>query len=88
MGREFEAQKLIVLGGTSGIGKAVAKIVLQNGGTAVIIGRREDKTSAATTELTPCGPVFGETVRHNERALIAPRLSSVLTPSTATPPCS
>lgn len=60
MAREFEGQKLIVVGGTSGIGKAVAKIVLQSGGTAVIIGRREDKTMAAIAELTPFGPVFGE----------------------------
>jgi NAD(P)-dependent dehydrogenase (short-subunit alcohol dehydrogenase family) len=79
MGREFEAQKLIVIGGTSGRGKAVAKIVLQNGGTAVIIGRREDKTSAATTELTPCGPVFGETsdiTKDIDRAALVERIDA------------
>jgi NAD(P)-dependent dehydrogenase (short-subunit alcohol dehydrogenase family) len=62
MGPEFQGQKLIVVGGTSGIGKAVAKIVLQNGGTAVIIGRSQENTKATTTELTAFGPVFGETV--------------------------
>jgi NAD(P)-dependent dehydrogenase (short-subunit alcohol dehydrogenase family) len=52
MGREFQGQKLIVVGGTSGIGKAVAKIVLQNGGAAVIIGRHEDKTKATIDAIT------------------------------------
>jgi NAD(P)-dependent dehydrogenase (short-subunit alcohol dehydrogenase family) len=79
MGREFQGQKLIVVGGTSGIGKAVAKIVLQNGGTAVIIGRRQDKTKAATTELAACGPVFGETLditKSTERAALLERFDA------------
>jgi NAD(P)-dependent dehydrogenase (short-subunit alcohol dehydrogenase family) len=79
MAREFDGQKLIVVGGTSGIGKAVAKIVLQNGGTAVIIGRRVDKTKAAVSELTPCGPVFGETAditKTAERAALVERIDA------------
>jgi NAD(P)-dependent dehydrogenase (short-subunit alcohol dehydrogenase family) len=79
MAREFEGQKLIVVGGTSGIGKAVAKIVLQNGGTAVIIGRRVDKTRAAVSELTPSGPVFGETAditKTAERAALVERIDA------------
>jgi len=79
MAREFEGQKLIVVGGTSGIGKAVAKIVLQNGGTAVIIGRRVDKTKAAVSELTPSGPVFGQTAditKTVERAALVERIDA------------
>jgi NAD(P)-dependent dehydrogenase (short-subunit alcohol dehydrogenase family) len=79
MAREFDGQKLIVVGGTSGIGKAVAKIVLQNGGTAVIIGRRVDKTKAAVSELTPCGSVFGETAditKTAERAALVERIDA------------
>jgi NAD(P)-dependent dehydrogenase (short-subunit alcohol dehydrogenase family) len=79
MAREFDGQKLIVVGGTSGIGKAVAKIVLQNGGTAVIIGRREDKTMAAIAELTPSGPVFGETAditKGAERTALVERIDA------------
>src|SRR5258708_2926117 len=79
VGLEFRGKKLIVVGGTSGIGKAVAKIVLKNGGTAVIIGRREDKTKAATTELTPCGPVLSETAditNSTDRAAHLDRLHS------------
>jgi NAD(P)-dependent dehydrogenase (short-subunit alcohol dehydrogenase family) len=76
---EFRGKKLIVVGGTSGIGKAVAKIVLKNGGTVVIIGRREDKTKAATAELTPCGPVFSETAditNSADRAALLDRLDA------------
>src|SRR5258708_10920617 len=79
VGLEFRGKKLIVVGGTSGIGKAVAKIVLKNGGTAVIIGRREDKTKAATTELTPFGPGFSETAditNSTDRAALLGRLDS------------
>ena len=43
----FEGQKLLVVGGTSGIGLAVAQIVLRQGGKVVITGRRADKTEAA-----------------------------------------
>ena len=79
VGLEFRGKKLIVVGGTSGIGNAVAKIVLKNGGTAVIIGRREDKTKAVTAELTPCGTVFSETAditNSTERAALVKRLDA------------
>jgi len=46
MGLDFAGKKLIVIGGTSGIGKAVASLVLGNGGSALRFGRREAKTRA------------------------------------------
>jgi NAD(P)-dependent dehydrogenase (short-subunit alcohol dehydrogenase family) len=58
---EFRGKKLVVIGGTSGIGKAIAQIVLEHGGNVVVIGRRKDKTNAAITELISYGPVSGET---------------------------
>jgi NAD(P)-dependent dehydrogenase (short-subunit alcohol dehydrogenase family) len=45
MGLDFEGKKMIVVGGTSGIGTDVASLVLSNGGRAVLVGRRKDKTS-------------------------------------------
>jgi NAD(P)-dependent dehydrogenase (short-subunit alcohol dehydrogenase family) len=60
MGHEFQGQKLIVVGGSSGIGRAVAQLVLELGGKVVVIGRRVDKTIAATKELASYGPVIGE----------------------------
>lgn len=76
---EFQGQKLIVVGGTSGIGKAVAQLVLGQGGKVVLIGRRGDKTRAATAELAAHGPVFGETADISnpaERAALADRLDA------------
>ena len=43
----FEGQKLLVVGGTSGMGLAVAQTILRQGGKVVITGRRADKTEAA-----------------------------------------
>ncbi len=76
---EFRGQKLIVVGGTSGIGNAVAKIVLRQGGAAVLIGRREDKTKKAIAELAAYGPVFSETADITDsgvRAALVDRLDS------------
>lgn len=60
MTQPFASQKLIVIGGTSGIGKAVAQQVLQGGGTAVLVGRRAEKLQSAAQELQAYGPVVGE----------------------------
>jgi NAD(P)-dependent dehydrogenase (short-subunit alcohol dehydrogenase family) len=59
MSARFSNQKLIVVGGTSGIGKAVARRVLSEGGHAVVIGSHKDKVEAATAELAALGPVSG-----------------------------
>ena len=55
----FAGKKLIVIGGTSGIGKAVASLVLSNGGSALLVGRREAKTREAVRELGSRGEVSG-----------------------------
>src|SRR5258708_17347284 len=55
----FARKKLIVIGGTSGIGKAVASLVLSNGGSALLVGRREAKTREAVLELGSRGEVSG-----------------------------
>lgn len=60
MSQAFEGQKLIVVGGTSGIGKAVARLVLEQGGSAVLVGRRAEKLQTAIEELSPYGTVVGE----------------------------
>ncbi|NEQ49952.1 MAG: SDR family oxidoreductase [Leptolyngbya sp. SIO3F4] len=60
MSQSFAGQKLIVIGGTSGMGKAIARIVLENGGSAVLVGRRAEKLQAAVDELKVYGPVVGE----------------------------
>lgn len=78
MSQSFLGQKLIVIGGTSGMGKAVARIVLENGGSAVLIGRRPEKLHAAVEELKTYGPVTGEQAditKPEERQALIARLS-------------
>jgi NAD(P)-dependent dehydrogenase (short-subunit alcohol dehydrogenase family) len=58
--KDFDGRKLIVVGGTSGIGKKVAELVLKRGGSAVVIGRREDRVSATVNELGQFGAVAGK----------------------------
>ena len=60
MSKNFAGQKLIVIGGTSGMGKAVARIVLEQGGSAVLVGRRAEKLQAAVDDLKAYGSVMGE----------------------------
>ena len=60
MAQTFAGQKIIVVGGTSGIGKAVAQSVLSAGGTAVLIGSRQPKLDDAVKELSQYGTVLGE----------------------------
>ncbi len=44
MESDFLGRKLIVIGGTSGIGKTVASVALSKGGSVMVVGRRDDKT--------------------------------------------
>lgn len=57
MNGQFEGKKLLVVGGTSGMGLHTARIVLAGGGSVVIVGHRADKTEAARKELSALGSV-------------------------------
>ena len=43
--KEFENKVAVIIGGTSGIGKAVAQQLLDGGSTVVIVGRNPDKVA-------------------------------------------
>lgn len=57
MNTEFTGKKILVSGGTSGIGFESAKLILQNGGSAVLIGNRREKAERAVDALSVFGPV-------------------------------
>lgn len=52
---DFTGRTLLVVGGTSGMGKAVAACVLTGGGSAVITGRTQDSVDAALIDLKTTG---------------------------------
>lgn len=49
--KQFTGRKLLVVGGSSGMGLASARLVARQGGAVVIVGQRPDKTEAARLEL-------------------------------------
>ncbi len=57
MNNVFSGHKLLVVGGSSGMGLATARQVLERGGSAVIVGRQPAKTAEALRQLQPLGPV-------------------------------
>ena len=62
MSDHFKGRKLLVVGGTSGIGFETARIVLAEGGSAVIVGHCADKAEEARKQLAAFGPVAALTV--------------------------
>ncbi|HGM8359643.1 SDR family oxidoreductase [Pseudomonas aeruginosa] len=57
MSNQFKGKKLLVVGGTSGMGLETARMVLAQGGSAVIVGNRPEKTEEARKELAALGSV-------------------------------
>lgn len=57
MSKQFQGKKLLVIGGTSGMGLQTARLVLEQGGSVVIVGSRPEKTEQARQELAPLGTV-------------------------------
>ena len=59
MGKEFAAKTGLIVGGSSGIGKTVGRILLERGADAVlIVGTNEQKLRAAEIELGSFGKVI------------------------------
>lgn len=57
MSKQFIGKKLLVVGGTSGMGFETARLILQQGGNVVIVGSRAEKTEQARQELSAIGAV-------------------------------
>lgn len=58
---EFEGQKLIVLGGSSGMGRQTAEDVVAAGGSAVIVGRNSSHVTETVATLSGKGEAWGIT---------------------------
>lgn len=57
MNSEFKGKKLLVVGGTSGMGFQVAQDIAKAGGNVVVIGHRVEKTAEAEKQLSAFGQV-------------------------------
>jgi NAD(P)-dependent dehydrogenase (short-subunit alcohol dehydrogenase family) len=67
MSHSFEGRKVVVVGGSSGMGLATAHQVIAGGGTAVITGRHQDKVQDAVQALSQNGQAWGITAELTDR---------------------
>ncbi|WP_354674970.1 SDR family NAD(P)-dependent oxidoreductase [Cupriavidus alkaliphilus] len=77
MSNEFAGKKVLVVGGTSGMGLETARMVLAQGGSAVIIGNRPEKTEEARKELAALGDVWALTADLSSDAGLAALLQAI-----------
>ncbi len=72
MERNFAGKSALVVGGTSGIGKAVATLLLQrDAGSTMIVGRNAEKLGAVEKELSVYGNVVGLRIDITDKAGLA-----------------
>jgi NAD(P)-dependent dehydrogenase (short-subunit alcohol dehydrogenase family) len=55
----FESKSAIVIGGTSGMGKATAQLLLEQGAKVTVVSKSQSSVDAAVTELSAYGNVSG-----------------------------
>ena len=68
----FEAKKVIVVGGSAGIGRQAAIDVVDHGGSAVIVGRSKARVDDTVAELTSRGgQAWGIAADLTDRAAVA-----------------
>ncbi|HEY7921432.1 MAG TPA: SDR family oxidoreductase, partial [Streptosporangiaceae bacterium] len=63
----FEGQKLVVVGGSSGMGRDTAADVVAAGGSAVIIGQDQARVEDTVQELAKDGKAYGITAELTDR---------------------
>ncbi|GAB2828794.1 SDR family oxidoreductase [Actinoallomurus bryophytorum] len=61
MGQDFTGHKIVVVGGSSGMGRQVAADVVSRGGSAVVIGSRRERVDKTVADLATRGQAWGIT---------------------------
>ena len=77
-GFSLQDKVALVIGGTSGIGKAIATGYLQCGARVIVAGRAQPKLDAAVGELARHGPAFGIAADASDFAALRGLVASVL----------
>jgi NAD(P)-dependent dehydrogenase (short-subunit alcohol dehydrogenase family) len=77
MSNQFKGKKLLVVGGTSGMGLETARLFMAEGGSAVIVGNRPEKAEEARKELAAQGQVWALTANLTDDEGVAALLKSI-----------
>jgi NAD(P)-dependent dehydrogenase (short-subunit alcohol dehydrogenase family) len=77
MSNQFKGKKLLVVGGTSGMGLQTARMVLAEGGSVVIAGNRPEKAEEARKELAKLGEVAALTADLSSDAALDALLKTI-----------
>ncbi|WP_426341250.1 SDR family NAD(P)-dependent oxidoreductase [Pseudoduganella sp. S-14] len=77
MSKQFEGRKLLVVGGTSGMGLQAARLVMSQGGSAVIVGHQAKKAEEARRELAELGTVTALTANLSDAEGVAQLLKTL-----------
>jgi NAD(P)-dependent dehydrogenase (short-subunit alcohol dehydrogenase family) len=71
MSMEFEGKKVVVIGGSAGMGRQVAIDIVNDGGSAVIVGRSAERVADTVSTLGGEGRAFGVTTELSDREAVA-----------------
>lgn len=66
----FQGTRTLLVGGSSGMSKAAARLLLEEGGAVVLLGRQVDKLEAVAEELRSLGRVDAEVVDLTDRSAV------------------
>ena len=71
MSTGFNGKKVIVIGGSAGMGRQAAIDIVSAGGSAVIVGRDSDRVAETVSTLGATGKAYGVTAELTDRAAVA-----------------
>lgn len=75
----FAGKKVLVVGGTSGIGRVAAQLAVKRGASVVVVGRNAERLAETVEELAAHGRVWGERAdlaRASDADALAARIAS------------
>lgn len=68
---EFEGKKVVVVGGSAGMGRQAAIDIVDGGGSAVVVGRSSSRVDGTVSELAEKGKAWGIAAELTDRAAVA-----------------
>jgi NAD(P)-dependent dehydrogenase (short-subunit alcohol dehydrogenase family) len=71
MSAGFDGKKVIVIGGSAGMGRQTAIDVVSAGGSAVIVGRDSHRVADTVFTLSATGKAYGLTAELTDRSAVA-----------------